>query len=105
MLKDVGAVGRWMQERDLQPGQLTAAVIAEFRIECTSQRPPQRLPASLRDQIGHLHLVGPTNASVDAGRSCNSRVPLRTTVINCRPGSIPASVVDSNSDARAPVDT
>jgi site-specific recombinase XerD len=34
MLKDVGAVGRWMQERDLQPGQLTPAVIAEFRIDC-----------------------------------------------------------------------
>jgi len=34
MLKDVGAVGRWMQERDLQPGQLTPAVIAEFRLDC-----------------------------------------------------------------------
>jgi site-specific recombinase XerD len=34
MLKDVGTVGRWMQERDLQPGQLTAAVIAEFRSDC-----------------------------------------------------------------------
>jgi hypothetical protein len=31
MLKDVGAVGRWMQERDLQPSQLSPAVIAEFR--------------------------------------------------------------------------
>jgi site-specific recombinase XerD len=31
MLKDVGALGRWMQERDLQPSQLAAAVIAEFR--------------------------------------------------------------------------
>lgn len=34
MLKDVGAVGRWMQERDLQPGQLTPAVIADFHIDC-----------------------------------------------------------------------
>lgn len=34
ILKDVGAVGRWMQERDLQPGQLTPAVIAEFRLDC-----------------------------------------------------------------------
>ena len=34
MLKDVGAVGRWLQERDLQPSQLTPAVIAEFRIDC-----------------------------------------------------------------------
>ena len=34
MLKDVGAVGRWMQERDLQPGQLTPAAIAEFRVDC-----------------------------------------------------------------------
>ena len=31
MLKDVGALGRWMQERDLQPSQLAPAVIAEFR--------------------------------------------------------------------------
>jgi Phage integrase, N-terminal SAM-like domain len=30
MLKDVGAVGRWMQEHDLQVSQLTPAVIAEF---------------------------------------------------------------------------
>jgi site-specific recombinase XerD len=34
MLKDVGAVGRWLQERDLQPSQLTPAVIAEFRSDC-----------------------------------------------------------------------
>jgi site-specific recombinase XerD len=34
MLKDVGAVGRWMQERDLQPDQLTPAAIAEFRVDC-----------------------------------------------------------------------
>jgi site-specific recombinase XerD len=34
MLKDVGAVGRWLQERDLQPCQLTPAVIAEFRHDC-----------------------------------------------------------------------
>ena len=34
MLKDVGAVGRWMQERDLQPSQLTLGVIAEFRSAC-----------------------------------------------------------------------
>ena len=39
------------------------------------------------------------------GSSCSSRVPFRTTVIICRPGSTPASVADSNSDARAPVDT
>ena len=31
MLKDVGAVGRWMQERDVQPGDLSPALIAEFR--------------------------------------------------------------------------
>jgi site-specific recombinase XerD len=34
ILKDVGTVGRWMHERDLQPGQLTPAVIAEFRLDC-----------------------------------------------------------------------
>ena len=34
MLKDVGAVGRWMQERDLQPDRLTRSVIAEFRADC-----------------------------------------------------------------------
>jgi site-specific recombinase XerD len=34
MLKDLGAVGRWMQERDLQPDQLTSAAIAEFRVDC-----------------------------------------------------------------------
>jgi integrase/recombinase XerD len=37
MLKDVGAVGRWMQERDLQPDQLSLAVIAEFRADCLAQ--------------------------------------------------------------------
>jgi site-specific recombinase XerD len=37
MLKDVGAVGRWMQERDLQPGQLTPAAIAEFRVDCLAR--------------------------------------------------------------------
>ena len=46
-----------------------------------------------------------TNASVEAGSSCSTRVPLRTTVISCRPGSTPATVADSNSEARAPVDT
>ena len=35
----------------------------------------------------------------------SSRVPLRTSVISCRPGSAPPRVADSNSDARAPVDT
>jgi site-specific recombinase XerD len=34
ILKDVGAVGRWMQKRDLRPGQLTPAAIAEFRSDC-----------------------------------------------------------------------
>ncbi len=34
MLKDLGALGRWMQEHDVQPGQLTPAVIAEFRNDC-----------------------------------------------------------------------
>jgi len=34
MLKDVGAVGRWMQERDLHVNQLTLAVMAEFRRDC-----------------------------------------------------------------------
>jgi hypothetical protein len=34
MLKDVGALGRWMQEYDVEPGQLTPAVIAEFRNDC-----------------------------------------------------------------------
>lgn len=34
MLKDVGALGRWMQDRDLQPVQLTPAVISEFRSDC-----------------------------------------------------------------------
>jgi hypothetical protein len=33
MLKDVGAVRRWMQERDLQPDQLTPAVIVDFRVD------------------------------------------------------------------------
>lgn len=37
MLKDVGAVGRWMQERDLQPDQLTPAAIAEFRVDCLAR--------------------------------------------------------------------
>jgi site-specific recombinase XerD len=37
MLKDVGAVGRWMQERDLQPDRLTRSVIAEFRADCLAQ--------------------------------------------------------------------
>jgi site-specific recombinase XerD len=31
MLKDVGAVGRWMQEHDVQPGDLSPALIADFR--------------------------------------------------------------------------
>jgi site-specific recombinase XerD len=31
MLKDVGALGRWMQERAVQPGDLSPALIAEFR--------------------------------------------------------------------------
>jgi hypothetical protein len=37
MLKDVGAVGRWMEERDLQPDQLTPAAIAEFRVDCLAR--------------------------------------------------------------------
>jgi site-specific recombinase XerD len=37
MLKDVGALGRWMQERDLEPDQLTPAVIAEFRVDCQAR--------------------------------------------------------------------
>jgi integrase len=31
MLKDVGAVGRWMQEHDVQPGDLSLALIGDFR--------------------------------------------------------------------------
>jgi hypothetical protein len=31
MLKDVGAVGRWMQEREMQARDLSPALIAEFR--------------------------------------------------------------------------
>ena len=42
---------------------------------------------------------------VDAGSCCSSPVPLRITVISCRPGSTPPAVADSSSDARAPVDT
>jgi hypothetical protein len=34
MLKDIGALGRWMQEHEVQPGQLTPAVIAGFRDDC-----------------------------------------------------------------------
>ncbi|WP_436501726.1 hypothetical protein [Actinokineospora sp. HUAS TT18] len=34
MLKDLGALGRWMQERDQQPGALTSTVIADFRSDC-----------------------------------------------------------------------
>jgi site-specific recombinase XerD len=34
MLKDLGALGRWMQERDQQPGALTHAVMVEFRNDC-----------------------------------------------------------------------
>lgn len=34
MLKDLGAVGRWMQERDLQPDHLSLSVIAEFHADC-----------------------------------------------------------------------
>lgn len=37
MLKDLGAVGRWMQERDLQPDHLTVSVIAEFRADCLAR--------------------------------------------------------------------
>jgi hypothetical protein len=38
-------------------------------------------------------------------QASSARVPLRATVISCRPGSTPLRVADSNSDARAPVDT
>lgn len=31
MLKDVGAVGRWMQERNVQPGDLSPALLGDFR--------------------------------------------------------------------------
>src|ERR1700730_4126495 len=31
MLKDVGAVGRWMQERDVQPRDLSPALFVDFR--------------------------------------------------------------------------
>jgi site-specific recombinase XerD len=34
MLKDLGALGRWMQEYDRQPSALTRAMIAEFRGHC-----------------------------------------------------------------------
>ncbi|MEU0533419.1 site-specific integrase [Amycolatopsis tolypomycina] len=34
MLTDMGALGRWMQEHDVQPGQLSPAVIADFRRDC-----------------------------------------------------------------------
>lgn len=34
MLKDLGAVGRWMQERDLQPDHLSLSVITEFHADC-----------------------------------------------------------------------
>lgn len=34
MLKDMGALGRWMQDHDLRPGRLSAVVIAEFRSDC-----------------------------------------------------------------------
>lgn len=31
MLKDVGAVGRWMQKHDVQPGDLSPALLGDFR--------------------------------------------------------------------------
>ena len=34
MLKDLGVLGRWMQEHALQPDELTREVIAEFRSDC-----------------------------------------------------------------------
>ncbi|MCE7006410.1 tyrosine-type recombinase/integrase [Kibdelosporangium philippinense] len=34
MLTDMGALGRWMQEHDVQPGQLSSAVIADFGSDC-----------------------------------------------------------------------
>jgi hypothetical protein len=37
MLKDLGAVGRWMQERDLQPDHLSLSVIAEFHADCLAR--------------------------------------------------------------------
>lgn len=40
MLKDVGAVGRWMQEHDVQPGDLSPALLGDFR--------QQRLAAGIR---------------------------------------------------------
>ena len=37
MLRDLGAVGRWMQERDVQPDHLSLSVIAEFHADCLAQ--------------------------------------------------------------------
>jgi site-specific recombinase XerD len=34
MLKDFGVLGRWMQEHNLRPDELTREVIAEFRSDC-----------------------------------------------------------------------
>ncbi|WP_329056230.1 hypothetical protein OG738_21755 [Amycolatopsis sp. NBC_01488] len=36
MLTDMGASGRWMQEHDVQPDQLSPAVIADFRSDCVA---------------------------------------------------------------------
>ena len=77
------------------------------RTERPPQRPPQRLPAPARQHAVHLQLIQPQphERIIEAGSCCSSRVPLRTTVISCRPGSAPPRVADSNSEARAPVDT
>ncbi|MCH9641542.1 MAG: site-specific integrase [Actinomycetia bacterium] len=37
LLKDLGALGRWLQEHDLQPDHLNLAVIAEFRADCLAR--------------------------------------------------------------------
>ena len=31
MLKDVGSVGRWMQQHDVRPGDLSPALLDDFR--------------------------------------------------------------------------
>jgi hypothetical protein len=56
MLTYLGALGRWMQEHEVQPGQLSPAVIAELppRLRLNARRRALRLaspmPAALRER-------------------------------------------------------
>ena len=73
MLKDLGAVGRWMQERDLQPDHLTLSVIAEFRADCLA-RGRRKIPSvkSFEPLLRYLRaegvIAGPPEPESPTGR-------------------------------------